>query len=757
MIIGHRHSRKILVVGLILALAFMTLMCFFCVMQTTKRVTNQSREFLGELSSHEVQMTDSWVESLFQSMTNCSLLQDQTLTREEKLNNLRKIVEGNGYECMSVVEKDDQTYTAYTTDGKTVALAESETILKAFNGQRSAAPKVLSGLEDSNVIDFFLPVYQNGAVGWVLELSVSNEQLRKVLNVESFQGKGYSMLIDANGDKLLCSEQVGAENDATNWFQLLDESVLNRGYSVEQVKSDLAAGKSGLVYYQTKDGVDKTVNYQAIQSNGWYLLSVMPSQVENDSVNGFVFQLLIAVGSIFVLFCGLVAFIVRNEKQNSRDLENLAFQDSVTGGKNRTYFEMFAFHKLMEGEKKALVFTNIKGFKWVNDMLGKATGDLILRELDGIITRNLQRGEVSGRLGGDNFALVLDLQSGDSLEKRLSVITQKTRSIASPKGTAFGTELSCGVYYPEEGMDLFHMLDRAKLALIYGEKISKEEIRVYNDGIRKSILRERELTDKMYRALDEHHFEVFFQPKYELKEESVSGAEALIRWRDPDEGMIYPNEFIPLFERNGFVVEIDLFVFEETCRLLQKWRNEGHPMVPISVNVTKRSLDSGDFPNRYWEVWQKYQVSGKYLEFEFTERLFYGDFAVLSEAINRIHSLGGICAIDDFGSGYSSLNMLKSIKADVLKMDGAFFHFPTQESMRGYQVVSSVVGMGKSLGMQIVAEGIETREQVDVLKQLDCDLVQGYVFAKPMCCEEFEELLAKTKTPDPELHELQPC
>ncbi|MBP1736652.1 MAG: hypothetical protein H6Q60_533 [Oscillospiraceae bacterium] len=752
---GRLYRKRKLVLGLALITVLMLAMCFFGIAGTSSRGMKQMEEQLNELSLQTAQTADGRMETLFRSMTSYTLLegQDGTHTRQEQLEELKRVVRYYGYLRMCVIEQTENGYTAYTTDGRTVELSKNDAVLRAFAGEQLASVGVLSGLEEDNVLNYLVPVEQSGTVSWVLELSITNQQSEEFLEGELFHGTGYSVLIDGNGDFLLSSETGNMESTMSNWFELLNGATFEDQYSTEQVSEDVAARESGMIHYTTSDAVSKTVSYTPLAATDWYLLTIVPTKVMTDEINGFNYQIMITMGMMFLLFGILIVFFLKKERRNSQILEALAFRDSVTGGKNRTYFEKVAEAKLRETKDTALILTNIKGFKWVNDVLGKETGDHILWEVNRIIAGSLHEGEVSARMNADHFAVVMELRDHEALELRLEAISQQTRRIASPQGTAYGIELACGVFYPEAGMDMLYMLDRAGLALDYGEKISKEEVRVYNDGIRRSILREKELTDKMYRALEEGHFKVYFQPKYELKGERIAGAEALVRWCDPDEGMIYPNEFIPLFERNGFVVELDYFIFESVCRLLSKWREHNKPMVPISINVTKRSLESGDFPNRYWEVWQNYMIAGKYLEFEFTERLFYSDFTELSNAINGIHKLGGCCSIDDFGSGYSSLNMLKSIKADVLKLDGAFFNFSEKESQRGYQVVSSVVGMGKRLGMHVVAEGIETREQVDILKQLDCDQVQGYVFSKPIPAEEFELLLER----EHEAAEPQPC
>ncbi|MEG0092224.1 MAG: EAL domain-containing protein, partial [Oscillospiraceae bacterium] len=241
--------------------------------------------------------------------------------------------------------------------------------------------------------------------------------------------------------------------------------------------------------------------------------------------------------------------------------------------------------------------------------------------------------------------------------------------------------------------------------------------------------------------------------KYNTQTECIDGAEALVRWNDSEDGMIYPDEFIPLFEKNGFVAKIDLFVFEEVCRLLESWGQRGLPHVKISVNCSRIHLKLPDFLDEYRCIAAKYVLPLNMLEIELTESAVFEDVKSLSSVIREIHSMGFGCSMDDFGSGYSSLNQISEIPVDTLKIDKIFFRSGKSDFERTESVVGSIISMAKALHMCTVAEGVEKRSHVDMLKTMKCDYVQGYYFAKPMPIAEFEKLTFGSPCKKPPLNE----
>lgn len=442
--------------------------------------------------------------------------------------------------------------------------------------------------------------------------------------------------------------------------------------------------------------------------------------------------LVVAVTVVFVVIMLIMKYQL-HYKQYGRD--------DVTGGKNKKEFEHIAKDLLKGDGQYVLVYANIDRFKLINENYGNEVGDGILRKIHEIIDDELRWDEVSGRVMADNFGILMRYHSLQKLDERLYRISKKLSELSDANGNRYGIVLYFGVYVIEQGdtSDVSTMLEHANLAL---KKISPSHLvamGVYDVKDSERLGRDKELEMKMHSALENGDFVPYLQPKYELKGESIAGAEALVRWVDPEEGMIYPDEFIPLFENNGFIVELDLYMFECVCKLVERWKREGYSIVPISVNLSRSHFEIPNFFDYYEYVLKKYDVPPKSIEIELTESLFYNDSESLMNLVNQIHNAGLSCSIDDFGSGYSSLNMLKDVRVDALKLDRVFFESGGNDE-RAKDVIESVIRLAQALDLHTISEGVEQREQVDFLKQMDCDLIQGYVFAKPMPVPEFEKL-----------------
>lgn len=261
---------------------------------------------------------------------------------------------------------------------------------------------------------------------------------------------------------------------------------------------------------------------------------------------------------------------------------------------------------------------------------------------------------------------------------------------------------------------------------------------IYDAKTGEKIAEEIAITNEMQTAVDERQFVVYLQPKFSLPSEQICGAEALVRWKHPVKGMISPGAFIPVFEKNGFIAKLDYYVWEETCRLLSEWKKAGKKQYPVSVNISRISLYNPQLTELMTGLVQKYDIPPALLQLEITESAYMTNPELMEKTIDSLHAAGFVILMDDFGSGYSSLNTLKRIQVDVLKVDMKFL--PVKNEMeRGEIILASVIKMAKWLGMTVVVEGVETRLQRDFLDSTGCDCIQGYYYSKPIPSEEYEE------------------
>lgn len=454
----------------------------------------------------------------------------------------------------------------------------------------------------------------------------------------------------------------------------------------------------------------------------------------------FVMDELQTTFSKFMLAAGVSLFVLVMLVIKYQLLYKQYGRDDVTGGKNKKEFERIAKDLLKGDGSYVVVYANIDRFKLINETYGNDVGNQILRQIHKIIDDELRWDEVSGRIMADNFGVLMRYHSLPKLDQRLYRISKQLSELTDEQGNSYGIILYFGVYVVEEDeTNISVMLEHANLAR---KKISPSHLvpmGIYDVKESQRLGRDKALEMKMHNALEQGHFVPFLQPKYELEGESIAGAEALVRWIDPEEGMIYPNDFIPLFESNGFIVELDLYMFEEVCKLVERWNKEGHPIIPVSVNLSRSHFEIPNFFDYYEYVLKKYDVPPRSIEIELTESLFFNDMESLSVLVQQIHDAGLSCSIDDFGSGYSSLNMLKDVKVDALKLDRVFFESGDNDE-RGKDIIQSVIQLAQALDLHTISEGVEERKQVEFLKEMHCDLIQGFVFAKPMPVPEFEKL-----------------
>lgn len=433
-------------------------------------------------------------------------------------------------------------------------------------------------------------------------------------------------------------------------------------------------------------------------------------------------------------------------QDKNKEISDIQMIDPVTGGYTAIRFDLEAAGYLQECRGFSFVSMDIRRFKLINDVLGSEEGDVVLKAVYDAVQKCLKSGEIVSRIQSDIFNVILCETDKEAVENRIAQISKEVDSVYGKQENPYHLSLNCGVYQVQCGeRDITTIRDRANVA----RGISKSESGYisgcvfYTELERQRLLKEQVMENEMEHALEAEEFLVFLQPKVRLRDGAVVGAEALVRWKSSTFGMIPPDEFIPLFEKNGFIRKLDCYMFRQVCRLLRRWIDSGEKVVPVSVNLSRNHIRDEKFIGVFKQIQEEYKIPSEYIELELTEAMVFEDLPKLKELISKLHEAGYHCAMDDFGSGYSSLNVLKEIPVDVLKLDRAFF--VGGDSERGMNVVRAVLQMAKELKMSTVAEGIETSAFVNMLREQGCDMVQGYVFYKPMPAEMFERLILKDK------------
>lgn len=491
----------------------------------------------------------------------------------------------------------------------------------------------------------------------------------------------------------------------------------------------------------------------------------MKEKTEKFFASGFVFILLFIVLAILgytvifkqtlnvvavaIVLAGICIAISFQNYRGSRELIRLAYVDPLTGGNNLNRFKLLAKRVLIHNKERLyMVRIDVDNFKLINDMYGYEEGDRILLLMNKLIAKLLTKSDLYGRVANDNFICLISASSEEEILELGREFRAQFKEILEKQGHHYTVNFTTGVHKVAVGeVDVDKLIDRATMAHRKAKLLpSERKFAFYSDNMRKEALKEKDIENSMHEALFNEEFIVFYQPKYNLETGFIEGTEALVRWFH-DGGILPPSYFLPTFERNGFIANIDLYMFEKVCQMQRKWMDMGVEPVPVSVNQSKALIYTQDYVERLSGIAAKYNVPPRLLELELLEGLVHENIDELKKIVDKLHGAGFIMSIDDFGSGYSSLNLLKDIRADVLKIDKGFLD-NAEENIRAEIIMQNIVEMAADLLISVVVEGVETQKQSELVKRIGARMGQGYLYAKPMPEKEYETILIqKEKRP----------
>ena len=413
--------------------------------------------------------------------------------------------------------------------------------------------------------------------------------------------------------------------------------------------------------------------------------------------------------------------------------------DRLTGlyNKNTFYQRVQEILRLYPKQDFEIMRMDIERFKVINELFGEESGNQLLQYIARFFHHLDVPNIVCGRIHSDHFVVCYPVEDHADTRRRLIASLE---AMAASFSLDYKVVLRFGVYrVKNRHLTVAVMCDRAGLALHKAKQNGLMVCGEYSEQMRQYIVDEQAIVNEMNEALEKRQFILYLQPKYDLTTDTAIGAEALVRWQHPTRGFISPAAFIPVFEHNGFIFQLDCYVWEEACRLLRRWIDEGRQPRPLSVNVSRVDLYSGNLVQVLESLVKKYDLPPQLLELELTESAYVDNPQQIIEVTKQLQERGFVILMDDFGSGYSSLNMLKDLPVDILKIDLKFLD-DKGKSGRGGNVLNSVVRMAKWLHLPIIVEGVETRQQVEFLRTIGCNCVQGYYYSRPLPIAEYEKL-----------------
>lgn len=706
--------------------------------------TNLEREIISSLSEEAEEnaaLIEKEIDAKFGVLQSFANELSSTGDEIAEIRDMQSFVEVYNFRRMGFV---DLNGIAKTTDGFEKDLSFREFYQVGLKGESFITESLQETIGDStedmiNILS--VPVYDNkGEIKGVLFATYLTEKFHEVIFSDSFQGEGYTYIVAGDGD-VISSYGDGMQKEYDNIFIYTGDAAQYDDAIQEKVENDMREKISRVGIGVNEDSDKYFYCYKPLEIESadmnWYIFSIEPKSVLDERMHPIMRDIqFLTVILICILVMANIIFLFYNVRRRQK-LFRLAYKDSITGGDNFSNFKEKA--KKYENTEGYVIALDISEFKLVNNVCGNASGDEVLKVIWDVIMANCNDNEQAARVNADRFVIFWIERSKKTVTYRIEKLINEIEGISE--------QLSVPRLYPVIGIRAVEKLDDADKR--YGEALRAKALvknrrdrhyAFYDEIDYDTIVENKKLENGFEKALADKKFEVWYQPKFNSHTGKIVGSEALIRWRADDGSLISPGRFIPLFEKNGNIIRLDEYVFREVCRQQKEWQKEGIQILPVSVNISRFSLYYSNVVEKYERIINYYDVDHKYVQIEITESAIIEN-TVIVELIQKFHDAGFDILLDDFGSGYSSLASLNQMPFDTIKLDKSLVDYVGNEN--GEKLLKFIVQLVQSLGMKITAEGVEYKEQLDFLENLNCDDIQGFYFSKPLMLADFSAKLTE--------------
>lgn len=473
------------------------------------------------------------------------------------------------------------------------------------------------------------------------------------------------------------------------------------------------------------------------------VVAMYDDSIYGTAENSIIVGSVIACAILIVSMAFLVFVAYRHNFSADQLITQLAYDDEITGGKNLNYFKEYVADVLYKYQGMPFLIhrMDVSNFRYINEAYGHVRADELLKIIIEEATALFNSKELCVRMNADQFVMLT--KNTQDLEERFFVFTDKVNARALDIGIRYPIKFKRGVYQVKnQEYDITLLIDKANAARKTLTGDEKECTAYYSEKLVVDMRKVDQIESEMETALFNGEFKMFIQPKWDIVKDHLYGGEALVRWMKEDGTMVYPNDFVPVFERNGFVEQLDFYMLESACQLIRNNINEGRDIYPISVNQSRVLLHNPTYIGRVSEMLKRYDIPKGYIELEITETVLFTERAKMLTILKELKDREVLLSMDDFGSGYSSLNMLKDFPFDVLKIDREFFS-ESIASESSTWILRKIIEMANGLGIRVICEGVETKDQVEMLQKIGCRYVQGYYYSKPIPAEKFVETYCK--------------
>lgn len=744
-----KHRTEIISAIAALCIAIFVAMASVFMANTISALDGEVNDYIDRAASQKCDIVESAIRNDVNTVKNFAACASNYKTTDESL--VIKMIKDLENSCSTIDAFiiADENGDVITSKNISKNISAREYYKRAMNGEVYISKAIYSEPDEKMVNAIAAPIYGDyrrivGMVAGICDTRSYNNLIDMSFSGKENDSNGY--VLNSDGEVIMSGENalgdyvpMGDLFFSSDILAGVEESVRN------SVKDNFAkVGGSGIVKSVCKG--EKYVAYYSGMSgfdNLHYLLIFKENVVAAEQNHYTMINILMYAFFVLILIIVITAYIVivrvsfRRLAKANEEVSRIAYTDSITGYGTWDKFVLDAKSLLRhEYRRYALVSFDIDKFKAINDMYGHDEGNRVLKLIADTVNRNLQDGETFSRINSDNYYILMLYSSDSDTARRIGSLIQAIEY----EITEFVPVLSFGIYrITGKSVSIRRMGDLADIAkrtVKYGDDSAYT---FYSESMLEKMREEKRIENEMQTALDMHEFCVFYQPKVSLDGKvNLTGAEALVRWIK-DGTVISPGKFIPLFEKNRFIIKLDYYIMDQVCQKIKQWESY-YPHLLISVNMSRAHLRDPQFVEKLNDICLSHGVSTSSIEIEITESAAYGSLDVLTAVFKQLKDYGFHISIDDFGSGYSSLNMLKDLPADVLKIDRAFLA-ESNSNKRANDILGYVIRMAGSLGMHTICEGIETDDQAKLLGGLGCEMAQGFYFAKPMPSDSFEEIL----------------
>ena len=719
---------------IVVGIAYMTYM-----LDRVEANTNNSIETIVKNDANSLKTEITEQKAVLQEITN-EILMDNVVDADKIFDIYQKSNVTSKFVRMAIMYEDGKTI---TNDGYEVDYSDEKDNFFS-NNEIHISENRISKI-DGKEINIYSQAIEVKKEKIAILLIVKTDSYKDIFSNKIFEGRGYSYIVDREAN-IVVAANIDKELD--NLIEDLEQNLVGKSkekfeQSKNTVQENIKNGVSGARTIQTSSGQYYMV-YQDIGVNDWSIVTFIPSKAIAGEINSALLTTFILTIIVILIIVAICVYIVLTNNKKQKQLFEYAYIDPITKKGNIYYFRKEGQEKL-ENKKKDNMYVavlDINKFKMINKAYGFQTGDTILYGIGEELEKILGKESLICRYSNDYFVTLFEYN--EDIHKILNKMV-KSIEYLKLQGNVYNLSVNIGIYKLEEAdKDISEVMDKAIIAHSASKGDVFNKFYVYDKKIERKIEKESKIENEMHKALENKEFKVYYQPKLYTKTEKLYGAEALVRWEHNGK-LVPPNEFIPLFEKNKFILKLDAYVFEQVCADLKGWKEAYGKELIVSVNVSREHFLDEHFLEKYRMIAAKYNVNPNQIDLEITESATVEAGIDIIEVMNKMKKLGFLISIDDFGTGYSSLSTIQDMPADILKIDKSFVDKIGKSEKN---IIDYILNIAKDLQLITIAEGVETKEQRDYLLENGCNVIQGYYYSKPLPKEEFEKYIRNERKVD---------